>query len=314
MLNNLKDNIDYVCNDFIMSRCGRMPRVKAFLRMFIRFIDDMKNDYVGQFASQAAFFTILSAVPFLMIVILCLKYFVNVDVKAITTAIEAAFPLQVSIYISQIITEVFYRSQSMALLSFTVIAALWSSSRGIMSIYCGINQIYGYVRLYNWFSARIASLFYNILFTAVFVGSIIVLLFGNSLMSLIRPEHFVVYYTLRLILKLKFPIFFVLFVLAFTAIYTLLPQRKLKFRSQIVGAVATAVGWIGFSYLFSVYIEKFARFSVLYGSLTAVVLLMLWMYFCMYMLLIGAEINKHIENGFFRRLRKNVFYRNKKDR
>ncbi|MCH5211712.1 MAG: YihY/virulence factor BrkB family protein [Oscillospiraceae bacterium] len=275
--------------------------------MLIRFVDDMRKDYVGQYAAQAAFFTMLSAVPFLMLVILCLKYFVNVDVNAVTNTIEAAFPLQVSIYISQIITEVFYRSESMALLSITVITALWSSSRGTMSIYCGINQIYGYVRMYNWFAARLASLFYNIVFLAVLIGSIIVLVFGNSLMSFISPENVVIYYPLRLILTLKFPIFFVLFVLAFTAIYTLLPQRKIRFRSQIIGAVTTAVGWMVFSYLFSVYIEQFSRFSVLYGSLTAIVLLMLWMYFCMYMLLIGAEINKHIENGFFRRVGKNVF-------
>ena len=308
MLDDLKDNIDSVWNDFIMKRRGRAPRVKAFLRMFIRFTEDMRQDYVGQYAAQAAFFTVLSAVPFLMIVILCLKYFVNVDVTAITETIESAFPLQVSIYISQIITEVFYRSQSMAVLSFTVIAALWSSSRGMMSIYCGINQIYGYVRIYNWLSARLASLFYNIVFLAVLIGSIIVLIFGNSLMSLITPEGVVVFYPLRLVLTLKFPIFFVLFVLAFTSIYTLLPQRKTRFRSQIIGAVATAVGWMVFSYIFSIYIEKFSRYSVLYGSLTAIVLLMLWLYFCMYMLLIGAEINTHIENGFFHRVKRNVFY------
>ena len=309
MLDDFKDNIDSVWNKFIMKRRGRAPRVRSFLRMLIRFTDDMRKDYVGQYAAQAAFFTVLSAVPFLMIVILCLKYFVNVDVNAVTEMIEAALPLQVSSYISQIISEVFFRSQSMAVLSFTVIAALWSSSRGTMSIYCGINQIYGYVHIYNWFSARLASLFYNIVFLAVLIGSIIVLIFGNSLMSLIALESGVTDHPLRLIFALKFPIFFVLFVLAFTAIYTLLPQRKIRFRSQIIGAVATAVGWMVFSYLFSFYIERFARYSVLYGSLTAIVLLMLWLYFCMYMLLIGAEINKHIENGFFRRMKRNIFHK-----
>ena len=308
-IDNIKDNIDYVCNDFIMKRRGKAPRFRAFLRMLLKFVDDMRADYVGQYAAQAAFFTILSAVPFLMLIILCLKYFVSVDLTAFIDTIDSVFPSQVSIYVSKIITEVFYRSESMAVLSATAIAALWASSRGTMAVYCGLNQIYGYVRMYNWFSARIASFFYNILIVAVIVATIIILVFGNTLMSFMDSEFVLAHYALVFILNMKFPIFFVLFVLAFTALYKVLPQRKTKFRSHIVGAVATAGGWIGFSYVFSIYIEYFAKYSLIYGSLTAVVLLMLWIFFGIYMLLIGAEINKHIEMGFFKRVKKNVFYK-----
>ena len=84
-----------------------------------------------------------------------------------------------------------------------------------------------------------------------------------------------------------------------------------KYKTQLVGAAATAVGWLGFSYVFSIYIMHYSRYSFLYGSLAAIVLLMLWVYFCVYMLLIGAELNKHIDNGFFRRLKYLVFKRRK---
>ena len=305
-IDDFKDNIDDAYNDFIKKRWGTMPRTGAFLRCVLKFTDDMRKDYVGQYAAQSAFFTVLSAVPFLMLVILCLKYFVSVDVNAVTDTINNAFPVQVSVYLSQIITEVFHRSESIAVLSFTVIAALWASSRGTMAIYCGLNQIYGYVHVYNWFLARFASLLYNLVFVAVIVGTAIVLVFGNTLISFMDAEFAPAHYALMLLLKMKFPIFFVLFVLAFTAVYTFLPQRKIKFRSQLAGGVATAIGWMAFSYGFSIYIEYFARYSVLYGSLTAIVLLMLWVFSCVYMLLIGAEINKHIENGFFRRTVKNI--------
>lgn len=313
-LDNIKDNIDEACNDFIKKRNGRLPRGRSFLRHFLMFVDDMRNDYVGQFVAQAAFFTVLSAVPFLMLVILCLKYFVVIDVNSVLSTINNTFPVQVSIYLSQIITEVFQRSESMAVLSITVIAALWASSRGTMAIYCGLNQIAGYVRPYNWFAARIASFFYNIVLMAVIAATGIILIFGNALLSVLDERMMIENNPLTALFRLKFPIFFVLLVLAFASIYTFLPQRKLKFRKQLVGAVATALGWMGFSYLFSIYVDYIAKFSLLYGSLTAIVLLMFWIFFCIYMLLIGAEINKHIEDGFFKRVKHNVFERKPRKR
>lgn len=301
-----KDNIDDACSDFIKVRNGKMWRFRAFLRLFLKFTDDMRKDYVGQFAAQSAFFTILSAVPFLMLVILCLKYFISVDVSAVTAPINSAFPSQVSVYVVQIITEVFYRSESIAGLSITAITALWASSRGTMAVYCGLNEIYGYVRTYRWISARITTFFYNIIFELVIVASAIILIFGNTLLAFMEEEFLPAHYLLLFVIRSKTPIFLVLLILAFTAVYTFLPQKKMKFRSQLPGAVFTAVGWLIFSYLFSLYIEYFSKYSVLYGSLTAIILLMLWVFSCVYMLLIGAEINKHKENGFFKRARRNL--------
>jgi len=60
---------------------------------------------------------------------------------------------------------------------------------------------------------------------------------------------------------------------------------------EFPGAIISAAGWVGFSALYSFYITHFANYSYLYGSLTAIVLLMLWLYFCMNILFFGAEVN-----------------------
>lgn len=308
MIRKLREKTAALAARFIKKQVRRTPRTVEFVRMTAEFIHDMGKDNVGLYAAQSAFFTMLSAVPFLMLVLLCLKYFVDVNVAEITMPIRRAFPEVVSSYISKLISEVFYRSQSVALLSAAVITILWSSSRGTMAIYSGLNTIFGYTSTHNWLFSRIASFFYNIMLVAVIVASIGVLVFGNTLISFVDDSEFVLaHYLILVLFRLKFPIFFVLFTLGFAALYTFLPQRKTKYRSQLVGAAATAVGWIGFSYVFSLYIMHYARYSFLYGSLTAIVLLVLWMYICMYMLLIGAEINKHIESGYFSRLRHRVF-------
>ena len=172
-----------------------------------------------------------------------------------------------------------------------------------MAIYVGLNNIYGYTKKRSWMITRIAAFFYNILFIISVVLSVVVLVFGNALISFIDTEFIVAHYVLSVVFKMKYLIFFVLFVLAFAAVYTFLPQRKLSYKKQLAGSFAAATGWIGFSYGFSVYISHFSKFSFLYGSITAVVILMLWVYFCQYMFLIGAEINKHIETGYFRKIR-----------
>lgn len=310
MLDNFKDNvldnIGSARGKFIRRQGKKMPRITLFIKMIVEFLTDMADDNVGLYAAQSALFTMLSAVPFLMLVILCLKYFINVDVSALAETIRRAFPMPVSTYIYSIVSEVFMRSETTALFSATLVTALWTSSRGIMAICMGLNNIYGYTRTTNWLAERITALFYDILFIAVIVASIACLVFGNTLLHLFREHfnnYFVAHYALEAVFKMKYLIFFVLFILAFAGLYSFLPQKKMRFRSQLPGAVATAVGWIGFSYGFSVYITYFSKYSLLYGSLTAIVFLMLWMFFCIYLLLIGAEINKHIKTGYFRKMR-----------
>jgi len=78
----------------------------------------------------------------------------------------------------------------------------------------------------------------------------------------------------------------------FTAMYVYLPARRQRGRQMWLGALVAAVGWEVFSLVFSVYVERFSNLSVTYGSLTSVVVLMLWLYACMYLLFLGAAVNR----------------------
>ena len=78
-------------------------------------------------------------------------------------------------------------------------------------------------------------------------------------------------------------------------IYKFLPNRKDLFRKQIPGAIFTAIGWLVISWVFSVYLDIFKGFSDMYGSLTTIVLIMLWLYFCMYIMMMAVEFNVFLE-------------------
>jgi len=70
-----------------------------------------------------------------------------------------------------------------------------------------------------------------------------------------------------------------------------LPNHIVQLKVQLMGAAFSAVGWMIVSWIFSVYLDIFKGFSSMYGSLTTIVLIMLWLYFCMYILLLGGEVN-----------------------
>lgn len=265
------------------------------------FINDVMRDDVGLYAAQSTFFIVLSAVPSIMIVILCLKHFVAVDLDAVIKTIENAVSGQIAQFLVNILTEVFYRSETTVILSTAFITLLWTSSRGTMAIYSGLNKIYGYTKNFSWLRMRIMSFFYNIIIFASIIASVVILVFGNSIIRLVDREYLLAHYIISVLFKFKFSIFFIVFVLGFAGLLTVLPQRKNKYSVQLVGASFTAIGWLLFSYGYSVYINCFSGYSYIYGSLAALMLLMLWVYFCIYILLIGAEINKHIETGYFRR-------------
>jgi membrane protein len=105
--------------------------------------------------------------------------------------------------------------------------------------------------------------------------------------------------------------------LIFWLLYTAVPHRRSRLKTRLLrelpGAVIAAVGWVGFSLLYSFYIDRIGNFS-LYGSLTAVVLAMLWLYFCLYILFLGAEINVWLQqNALLPLLRRRRKIKSKKE-
>ena len=82
--------------------------------------------------------------------------------------------------------------------------------------------------------------------------------------------------------------------------YEFLPNRRDRWMKHFPGAVFAAIGWMVVSWVFSVYVDIFEGFSNMYGSLTTIVLIMLWLYFCMYSILIGGVINVMFYDKIFK--------------
>lgn len=278
------------------------PTVKSYWGMAKEFIGSIWGDDIGLYAAQSTFYIVLSAVPSMMIVVLCLRYFIDIDINTVIQSLYTTLPEDVAGLVSSIVWDVFERTETTAIFSLVFIILLWSSSKGTMAIYCGLNRIYGYTKDLSWWRMRVLTFFYNIVLFAVIIATVVILVFGNAILSFFDQEYLLAHYIAVILMRFKYSIFFVILVLLFAALFTFLPQRKGRYATQLWGATITAIGWLVVSYGFSIYIKYFANYSYIYGSIGTIILLMLWALFCIYALLFGAEINKHIENGFFRRL------------
>lgn len=195
-----------------------------------------------------------------------------------------------------IVADVYRRSS--AIVPISAVIALWSAGKGLQSMTNGLNTIYHVKETRNWLITRIYAVFYTLLFVIALIVSLILLVLGNGIQA-VAAKHvpFLGRIIARILGARTFLVFGVLF-LVFLVLYKVLPNRKATFKSQVPGAFITAVAWSVFSYFFSLYFEIFPGFSNTYGNLTALILVMLWMYVCMNLMLYGAEINAYFETEF----------------
>ena len=129
------------------------------------------------------------------------------------------------------------------------------------------------------------------------VAALFLIAFGNTIVTFIHSKYTKLSTTINIILNWRIIWQCLSLFLIFWLMYKYVPNHKVKFKSQIPGAAFSAIGWYILSYVFSIYLKVFKNFSVIYGSLTSIILLMIWVYWCMYTVLIGAEINSWMEKN-----------------
>lgn len=263
-------------------------KIVAGIRLFVKKCND---DHISAYAAQTAFFIILSSIPFLMLFVSLIKY-TSVTESMIMTLVTRVMPDYVAPLLVSIIHEIY--TKGISLISIAAITAIWSAAKGIQYLSNGLNSVYDIEETRNWILLRLRAVVYTLVMLVAIVLSLILLIFGNSIQGFFEPYITGFSFLPDVIMRLRSLIMMAIFIFFFAIIYKMLPNRKAKIRNQLPGSILSALSWSIFSYGLSVYIDYFNGFSM-YGSLTTVVLIMLWLYFCMYILLICAEINSVYE-------------------
>ncbi len=261
------------------------------------FVDRIFKDHVGAYAAQAAYFLIMSFIPFILFLTTLIRY-TSVSYNMIRESIAQVFPQSLQKFVVEIVADVYMRSS--AVLPITALTAIWSAGKGLQAITNGLNTIYHVKETRNWLITRIYAVFYTLLFSIALIMTLTLMVLGEKLHDLaMEYSSFMNKYLNNVIVEREL-ITFVSLVVVFIVLFRVLPNRKATFRSQVPGALITAVAWMSFSYVFSFYLEMFPGFTSMYGNMATLIIAMLWLYIMMNLMLFGAEINIYFEKEFRR--------------
>lgn len=264
--------------------------ILAAIINYIRYlIKKLKEHAVSAFSAQTAFFSMMSFFPFSMLLMTLIQY-LPITENALVAVVRQMLPGEINTYVISLIGEIYSHSAT-TIISLSVIAAIWSASKGFLGIINGFNFIHGLTETRNYLKLRLTAAFYTLIFAVILVVTLMILVFGNRIFLQVLAHIPVLQELGLLIISIRSIAGLGLLFIFFLALYIFVPNQKSGFFAEAPGAAIASIGWVGFSYAYSVYIDHFVNFNT-YGSLTVIVLTMLWLYICMYILFIGCEINE----------------------
>jgi len=271
-----------------------MKTVLSAINLVMKIAKKIQEDNVGVYAAQAAFFILIAFFPTTMLFLTLLNYLPFSAEQARSFTVNFLSP-SVSGFVDSLISEIFQKASG-AVLSVTTVTALWSASRGLFSVITGLNAVYGAHENRGYVKLRLITVIYMLVFMITLIITLVIIVFGGTIANWLIETFPELENATSLFTWVRWLFGFCLLVLFFLALYTFAPKHKTGLVAEFPGAVISAAGWLGFSAIYSFYINNFANYSYLYGSLTAIVLLMLWLYICMNILFFGAEINVILKN------------------
>ena len=259
-------------------------------RKILNISEIINRDNLFLYASQAAFYIIIATIPFIMMLLSLIGFILPLSKEYLLSVASPLIPEIIKIPVEKIIAELFDSSFSVA--SVTALSALWPASRGIAAVERGIRNVYHTPPRKSFVKNVLSSFFYTIIFILTITVLLVLFVFGNYLIELLRIKSLLLKLIFGRTSLIKWLFTYGMMTLVFAFLYSAFSGRSLRFKCHFPGAIFTSAGWMIFSVLFSFYIENFADYSYIYGSLTAIVLMMLWVYFCMVIFLLGGEVNK----------------------
>lgn len=255
---------------------------------FVSLIKRIYGDDVPGLAAQLAYFFLLSLFPFLIFLVAIIPY-LPLSQQDILSVVRSYAPQDSMKIIEDNLNEVMKGNGK--LLSFGIIATIWSASNGINGVVRAFNKAYDVVENRHFLVARGMSIILTVAMIFVFVVALLLPVFGKQI-GLFLTSHFGlsdefmnVWNMLRWLIS-SLVLFFVL-----TMLYWIAPNKKISCLSVLPGSLVATVGWSLVSLGFSFYVDKFGNYTSTYGSLGGIIVLMVWFYLSGFIIIIGGEIN-----------------------
>ncbi|HLR18702.1 MAG TPA: YihY/virulence factor BrkB family protein [Staphylococcus sp.] len=279
-----KDN-----QEFFVSRINKPVKYTKNPNFFSYLIYRIGKDDASGLSAQLSYYFMLSLFPMLLF-LLSIVPVAGVKQSTIRNMIKENVPPEYAGQASSIIGDIMGNASS-SILSVGLILALWSASNGMTAIMNSFNVAYDVEDSRNFIVSKLLSVLFTLALIIILPIALILPTFGQQIGALLfgplglGEQIKWVFSLVRVVLPL------IIIFVAFTVLYTLAPNVKIKMKSVIPGAIFATIIFLSGSFLFSIYISNFANYSKTYGSIAGIIILMLWLYITGFIIIIGAEIN-----------------------
>ncbi len=265
--------------------------LKEKYTMIKKICTNISNDNISAYSAQCSYYTILSFIPFVILLITLIQY-TNIEQQTLFDAITKIIPSSMNEFVLGIVKEVY--SKSIGTISISILFTIWSAGKGLFALIKGLNLVNDITdkKSNSLVYLKIMSIIQTIIFIILITMGLVLLVFGNTLISIIK-EHFGIFQNFTILSAIFAQIGFILITfIIFLFLFKFMPKHKVTFKSQIPGAIFGAISLNIVSIVFSKYLDIFKGFSITYGSLTTLMLIMMWTFSCFYTIFLGTEINK----------------------
>lgn len=243
-------------------------------------------------SAYTCFFLILSLFPGLLLLLGLLRY-TSIEVSDLMELLSGWLPNNL-LSIAETLTATSYRHSSGVVVSVSAIAVLYSASRGMFGILGGLYAVHSTGSKKGYWQKKAASMVYTLAFLLLLLATLMLYLFGNAILDFLWMTTDPALMALLSIVDFRSIFLLALLSCLFAAMYALLPGERSRLRHSLPGAIAAALGWLIFSQLFSIYVEYFTLYTNIYGSIYALALGMLWLYFCVSIFFYGGALNCYL--------------------
>ncbi|WP_048827677.1 YihY/virulence factor BrkB family protein [Bacillus sp. B-jedd] len=252
-------------------------------------IHRVQEDDLPGLAAQLAYYFLLSLFPLLIFLFTLLPY-LPIPQHDILGAIKQYAPDEAMALIEKNLNSVMEK-RSGGLLSIGIIGTIWSASNGINALVRAFNKAYNVKETRSFIVARGMAILFTFGMITVFIVALALPVFGKAIglflfsMFGLDDQFLAVWAAIRWIVSAV-----ILFGI-FTVLYWVAPNVKMKCKSAIPGAIFATVGWTVVSLLFSFYVNNFGNYTATYGSIGAIIVLMIWLFLSGMTIILGGEIN-----------------------
>ncbi len=266
--------------------------IKSYLKRILNLITRPEMKILP---GQLAFFLVLAIFPLLTLFGYIGSQMISI-VEPVINSISQLIPENVL----QIVLPFIENSHISGNVMFFMIVGFILVSNGTYSIIITSNELYN-IKNEDYIKDRVKAFFMIILLMFLFIFIFVVLAYGNLILDTVMEfdifksisNH--IYFVFVL---LKWPVAFVLIFWILKIIYTISPDEKISSKFMNKGALFTTVGWIITTSVYSYYVSNIANYSLFYGSISGIIVMMIWIYILTYIFVMGIAINADEYIGF----------------